>query len=290
MRTKNGFFATSIIYSFFLVFALISAILLSNYAHNRFLVRDFNAEIKNDLNARGNNKLANLKNLLQDSDFESGTDTYFKTTGSASKVINQHYNGSFSIKLDNGSGSITERLDQEYFKKLKYNSLQNGHIYYLQRRYYTFGQTVNFSNANTYLKGTNDNGTTNEYAFKTLDYNNSNNPNLLTEQTLFSSLNTINVSNEYNWGVLGSIVKVNSTAKTWDFVMEYNYSGNIPIYFDSFILIDLTKSYGDDISSYPSIAWLNRSISIVSFIDNKYIINKSDSRNDNNIKTYYNSL
>lgn len=290
MRTKNGFFATSIIYSFFLVFALISAILLSNYAHNRFLVRDFNAEIKNDLNARGNNKLANLKNLLQDSDFESGTDTYFKTTGSASKVINQHYNGSFSIKLDNGSGSITERLDQEYFKKLKYNGLQNGHIYYLQRRYYTFGQTVNFSNANTYLKGTNDNGTTNVYAFKTLDYNNVDNPNLLIEQSLFSNLNTISLNGTFNWGVLGSIVKVNSTAKTWDFVMEYNYSGNIPIYFDSFILIDLTKAYGNDINTYPSIAWLNRSISIVSFIDNKYIINKSDSRNDNNVKTYYSSL
>lgn len=84
MKSKNGFFATSIIYSFFLVFALISALLLSNYAHNRLLVRDFNAEIKNDLNARGNNKLANLKNLLQDSDFESGTNNYFITSGRSS--------------------------------------------------------------------------------------------------------------------------------------------------------------------------------------------------------------
>lgn len=290
MRVKNGFFATSIIYSFFLVFALISALLLANYAHNRLLVRDFNMEIKDDLNVRGNNKLANLKNLLQDSDFESGTDTYFKATGSASKVINQHYNGSFSIKIDHGVGSITERLDSEYFKKLKYSGIQNGHIYYLQRRYYTFGQTVTFSNANTYLKGTNDNGTTNEYPFKTLNYNNIDNPVLLTEQSLFSNLNTVSNAGAYNWGVLGSVVKVGSSTKTWDFVMEYNYSGNIPIYFDSFILIDLTTAYGSDVNAYPSLAWLNRSIFITSFIDNKYIHNKSNARNDNNIKTYYSSL
>ena len=160
----------------------------------------------------------------------------------------------------------------------------------MQRRYYTFGQTVSFSNANVYLKGTNENGTFNEYAFKTLDYNNVNNPNLLIEQTLFNNLNTISIDGTYNWGVLGSIVKVNSTAKTWDFVMDYNYSGNIPIYFDSFILIDLTTAYGSDIENYPSIAWLNRSINITSFIDNKYIHNKSDMRNDNNVKTYYSSL
>lgn len=290
MKAKNGFFATSIIYSFFLVFALISAILLSNYAHNRLLVRDFNIEIKNDLNARGDNKLANQKNLLQDSDFESGTNDFFITSGSATKVINQHYNGSFGLKLDRGSGNITQRLNLEYLKSLKYPGIQNGHIYYLQRRYYTFGQPISFSNASLYLRGTNDNGTTNEYAFKTLDYNNLDNPNLLTEQALFSNLNTVSVSGAYNWGVLGSVVKVNSSAKTWDFVMEYTYNGDIPIYFDSFILVDLTQAYGSDIGSFPSIAWLNKSISITSFIDNKYIHNKSDMRNDKNIKTYYNSL
>lgn len=290
MKTKNGFFATSIIYSFFLVFALISAILLSNYAHNRLLVRDFGNEIKNDLNARGNNKLANVKNLIQDSDFESGTDNYWIASGSASKVINQHYNGSYSIKLDKGTGKIVQRIDNNYLKELKYSGIQNGHIYYLQRRYYTFGQPISFSSASLYLRGTNDNGTTNDFAFKTLDYNNPDNPNLISEQTLFSNLNTVSNGGVYNWGVLGSVVKVGSATKTWDLVMEYTYNGDIPIYFDSFFLVDLTAAYGSSVDDLPSIAWLNRSISITSFIDNKYIHNKSDARNDNNIKTYYNSL
>lgn len=290
MKTKNGFFATSIIYSFFLVFALISAILLSNYAHNRLLVRDFGNEIKKDLNTRGNNKLANVKNLIQDSDFESGTNNYWTATGSAEKVINQRYNGSYSIKLDHGNGKIVQRFDNDYLKDLKYSGIQNGHIYYLQRRYYTFGQTISFNSAQLYLRATNDNGSVNDFAFKTLDYNNPDNPTLITEQTLFSNLNTVSVNGVYNWGVVGSVVKVNSSAKTWDIIMEFNYLGNIPIYFDSFFLIDITDAYGDNIEEVPSIAWLNRSISITSFIDNKYIHNKSDTRNDKNIKSYYNSL
>lgn len=291
MKRKNGFFATSIVYSFFLVFALLCAILLANYAHNRLLVRDFGTEIKDNLNFRGNNKLANVKNLIQDSDFESGSNNYFVTTGSASKVINQHYNGVYSVKLDTGEGSIRQRIDSEYLKGLKYPGIENGHIYYLQRRYYTFGQPISFSNANLYLRATNDNGTSNDFAFKTLDYTNPDNSNLLSEQALFANLNTVaNNNGAYNWGVLGSVVKAKASANTWDFVMEYNYTGNIPIYFDSFFLVDITKAYGETTEEMPSIAWLNRSISVTSFIDNKYIHNKSDTRNDKNVKTYYNSL
>ena len=49
MKRKNGFFSMSLIYSVFLVFAMLSAILLANYAHNRLLVKDYNVDIKGAL-------------------------------------------------------------------------------------------------------------------------------------------------------------------------------------------------------------------------------------------------
>lgn len=50
MRKSKGFVATSVIYSFFLVFIAVMAALMSSYANNHIILDRFNEEIKDDLN------------------------------------------------------------------------------------------------------------------------------------------------------------------------------------------------------------------------------------------------
>lgn len=55
---KNGFIATSILYSFFIVFALLALLVLATYSHYRILNDELNSSIKKELNVIGsNNKL-----------------------------------------------------------------------------------------------------------------------------------------------------------------------------------------------------------------------------------------
>ena len=50
MRKKNGFIATSLIYSFFLVFGLLMAAILAKSVENRILVRAIQEDIRNEMN------------------------------------------------------------------------------------------------------------------------------------------------------------------------------------------------------------------------------------------------
>jgi hypothetical protein len=49
MKNKNGFIATSIIFSFFIVFLLIITINLTAYAQNRILMNQIKKDIKNEI-------------------------------------------------------------------------------------------------------------------------------------------------------------------------------------------------------------------------------------------------
>jgi hypothetical protein len=49
MKNKKGFIATSIIFSFFIVFLLIITINLTAYAQNRILMNQIKKDIKNEI-------------------------------------------------------------------------------------------------------------------------------------------------------------------------------------------------------------------------------------------------
>lgn len=67
---KNGFIATSILYSFFLVFLTLFLALVTNYLHNQNLIRQVNDE--------GKDKLSHINNFHL-SDLKPGDYIYFKT-------------------------------------------------------------------------------------------------------------------------------------------------------------------------------------------------------------------
>ncbi len=57
---KNGFIATSILYSFFLVFLSLFVALIANYLHNRILISKINTSSKDTIYAINNTKLTDL--------------------------------------------------------------------------------------------------------------------------------------------------------------------------------------------------------------------------------------
>lgn len=72
MKKKNGFIATSVMFSFFLVFTMLSLLVLASYAHYRLLMNELNGEILNDLNENViSKKYVYLDNCIEDNTFES---------------------------------------------------------------------------------------------------------------------------------------------------------------------------------------------------------------------------
>jgi hypothetical protein len=74
MHMKNGFIATSIIYSFFTVFILIALTTLGMYTHYRTLLYNLNNSVLSDLNDKIEAKYSKITNLVENSGFEDGHD------------------------------------------------------------------------------------------------------------------------------------------------------------------------------------------------------------------------
>ena len=133
---------------------MLSAILLANYAHNRLLVKDYNVDIKEDLNQKGNEKLAYLRNILNNSDFEVatmstpkneyGNNAQWALTG-ATRINNQKYSGSYGMDLAKGTArnKLTQTLNNIVLKK--------NHTYYFQYSIFTANNVANFTSHKVYL-------------------------------------------------------------------------------------------------------------------------------------------
>lgn len=77
MKKKNGFIATSIMFSFFLVFTALSMLVLASYAHFRVLINNLNGSILKDLNDNViSKKYTSLSNCITDGDFKSIKDDF----------------------------------------------------------------------------------------------------------------------------------------------------------------------------------------------------------------------
>ena len=85
---KNGFIATSVMYSFFVVFALLSLTILATYSHYRSLNTSLNSSILDELNLRIVNKYARLTNLVKDGNFDDEDDW----TVDNARVVDIFYN------------------------------------------------------------------------------------------------------------------------------------------------------------------------------------------------------
>ena len=70
---NKGFIATSVLYSFFVVFLMLSLFILNTYENHRVLIENLNSNILNTLNDEISNKYVLIKNHVSNGDFEENT-------------------------------------------------------------------------------------------------------------------------------------------------------------------------------------------------------------------------
>ena len=66
MKNKNGFVASSLMFSFFLVFILLAVLVLTSYTHYNLLIKNLNGSILDDLNNEIAKKYTPIRNYVKD--------------------------------------------------------------------------------------------------------------------------------------------------------------------------------------------------------------------------------
>lgn len=276
MKKQSGFISMSIMYSFFLVFALLAATLLANYAHNRLLIREYNNEIKSDLDTRGNNKLARLTNLLRNSSFETGGQVadYWQVGGTTSLDASQRYDGTRSMKFVGSDASNTNLLKQD----LNGITIKKDHVYYVQFRIFTMGAEITYDESKIYIQNRSNNA---QYQFNNGSlYSATSNPNenVIPPSDYLCITNTkCYLSNRWEY-LIGVVNKdrIPNDITNASFVIEQTNTRKNDIFIDCVMLIDLTEAYGEGnepVDSYGNAVWLNNNIS---YFGDKYIHNKNE--------------
>ena len=144
---KNGFIATSIMFSFFLVFTMLSLLVLASYTHYRTLINNLNMSILNDLNESViSKKYISLDNAIKDGDFKS-IDTDFANNDLTYPTFYSIWNNPFDYNVEpyydnvnnnqnsyirmayhlnnssySGRAKISKKFDPEWIKQYKDNN------------------------------------------------------------------------------------------------------------------------------------------------------------------------
>lgn len=101
MKNKNGFIATSVMFSFFLVFILLSVLVLASYTHYNILLNNLNGSILTDLNDRViSKKYANLVNVIRNGDIQNNSQWSYSNSAFETNTTNNKY-----IRLKAGTSS-----------------------------------------------------------------------------------------------------------------------------------------------------------------------------------------
>ena len=224
---RDGFIATSLIYSFFLVFIAVITALLSNYIANKTILDRFNEEVESNLNSTSYSVTVYSKN----SNIQGGiTLTNIITNGNFTDGLN-FWNAS-------GSASYEKVLWLDNYALFKNNNgVRNSYVY----------QNINVLSNSTY--------------YYSIEYSH-NNPNIpLNTYVDNSSDGTIRMTNNDNkvWTRDSNIYESKNDMST-KFVLgdsgSFSYTGQS--YFSNVMLINLTASYG---SGYiPAKEWIDNNI------------------------------
>ena len=255
---NKGFIATSLIYSFFLVFIAITSALIGNYIANKTILDRYNEEIETDLNTSTHTvtvyaKNANIKdgiamtNIINNGQFSGGLNFWNVETTSGSPFTvsaSDLIDGSHFV-LKNISNSTTSRLTQ------KVNLLANSK-YYFSVSYSHSGNLPLYTYINTGNCSV---------------FNNTTCPAIEMSDNYESSIVLTKKSNMYS--------STNSN-NNLDFILAsdangYRYSDTARI--TNVSLINITASYG--IGNEPDMAWLDKNLKwfdgTVSFIQKNRI-------------------
>ena len=93
---KNVFIATSILYSFFLIFVTLFIALILNYLHNKVLIGKINEDARNTLVQLNETKLTDLK---------AGESIRFDLSDTALNCLNEDYNWTVAFKRNIAGGT-----------------------------------------------------------------------------------------------------------------------------------------------------------------------------------------
>ncbi len=135
MRKKNGFIATTLIYSFLLLFATLIVVIIGNYSYYRNTLHTYNKGINKALNSLIDSKYVTLTNLVSNSDFELNDSWVIRNSGSSLGVAGYSNDGSMGVNNRtmrfSGSGDVSATSNS--FK------CEIGHYYYVSWQIFTTG-------------------------------------------------------------------------------------------------------------------------------------------------------
>lgn len=218
---KNGFIATSIMYSFFAVFSIVALFTLASYSHYRTLIDNINDGVLDELNTLISGKYLTLYNLIIDGDFDDTKDTtswnYTNSqkikNGNVSTSINTSYSGDYAARL---KPKTTSQISQSFTITNKVNPDSASHKIYVAYRISSNGPN----------NGTNSivlNASGNNYNLDSTPLNASFN-----NWNLYSQIISVNVNSDAAWSLAFNIN--NNTNNTYTFL-------------DNIMVIDISDMY-----------------------------------------------
>jgi hypothetical protein len=214
MKKKNGFIATSLMYSFFAVFSMVALIIIATYTHYRVLINNINNNVLNELNTQIASKYTTLYNLVNNGDFEENSDWNYTNTTRIEKNVpyGSSYSGTYSARMPKTDSSF----NQTFSIKDKVNVDNKYHKVYVAFRVFRNGPV---------------NGT------GTINLNASGTDNAVNGSSLIGGFS--------NWILYSQILKVGVTDET-DWTLSFNITGNTTnnyTYIDNVMVIDITSEY-----------------------------------------------
>ena len=164
MKNKNGFIATSLMYSFFMVFALLALTILATYSHYRYLNSDLNASIQEELNQKILSKYARLYNLVNNGSFESDDSWTMNNSEINQTIVTEICNiNDVKNKLGNTNSFFTQIGSNYYFvgrnpyNYVRYNNTRyriigviNNRLRIVRDNQTVYNSSYNWDSANTY--------------------------------------------------------------------------------------------------------------------------------------------
>ena len=158
-KKKNGFIATSLMFSFFIIFLTMSLMILATYTHYQGLINNLNSSILTDLNENViMKKYTTLSNSILDGDMVSAKTTFDETSWNLVKAnaraVNDTENQVTYIELFNTavsrSAHFSQRINES--RKLKVSKdIDDKRVIYVRFNLFRNG-TINCSSSSVKLR------------------------------------------------------------------------------------------------------------------------------------------
>lgn len=248
---ENGFIATSLIYSFFIAFVSLVAVILGTYSYYRGALNKLNSNVLSSLNNRISNKYILLTNLVENGSFENDLSTYDFTgvtmiENKPGDMNNPVASGFKSLQLNSVSynGNMPQNKNAKLIKRfqplVKYPSNQQ---YYVRFKMFKNGRIMfNNPQEKAYVKLNNNCGTADTRLLTLGDQNNDSNFAFSNWQVMSFITDTIPLS-ESELLNLEFYVANEERLREADIIIENTHTGlltDYSIYIDEIMVIDVT--------------------------------------------------